>query len=136
MWVEGRQKLEPWLADRISKDSIYLHPHEHVTECRELPSGELKISLANNQIILIDHIILATGYKMDILRVPMLTNGNLANELHVQNGYPVLDETFQSNIPNLYFTGFPAAQDFGPFFGFTAAVRASSKVIGRAVAKG
>jgi hypothetical protein len=31
----------------------------------------------------------------------------------------------------LYITGFPAAQDFGPFFGFTAAVRTSTLVIGR-----
>ncbi len=133
MWAEGRLKLEPWLVKRILKDTIYKHPRTYMVDCKELPSGEMKVTLSNNQTLLVDHIVLATGYKMDILRVPMLTNGNIGNILETKNGFPVLDETFQSSIPNLYFTGFAASQDFGPFFGFTAAVRASSKIIGRAI---
>ena len=81
----------------------------------------------------IDHVILATGYKMDITRIPFIMNGNLASQLKTQNGFPMLDESFQSSIPNLYFTGLPAAQDFGPFFGFTAAANTSAKIIGRAL---
>lgn len=133
MWAEGRLKLEPWLAKRVTQDTIRLHPQTHVTECKELPTKELQITLNDNSSLLIDHVILATGYKMDITRIPLIANGNIASELKVQNGFPVLDETFQSSIPNLYFTGLPAAQDFGPFFGFTAAAKTSAKIIGRAL---
>jgi len=131
LWAEGRLKLEPWLVKRISKDTIITHPFTHVSAYEELSSGEMKVILSDNTELLIDHVILATGYKMDIERIPMLTNGDLANEIKTKNGFPILDECFQSSIPNLYFTGFPAAQDFGPFFGFTAAVRTSALVIGR-----
>ena len=133
MWGEGRLKLEPWLAKRITQETIHLHPQTQVVECRELPAGELQITLNDGSTMAIDHVILATGYKMDITRIPFIMNGNLASQLKTQNGFPMLDESFQSSIPNLYFTGLPAAQDFGPFFGFTAAANTSAKIIGRAL---
>jgi len=133
MWVEGRLKLEPWLAKRITQDTIHLHPQTYVTECKQLPNQELQITLNDNSTHVIDQIILATGYKMDLPRIPMIANGNIVSEIKTTNGFPILDEIFQSSIPNLYFTGLPAAQDFGPFFGFTAAAKTSAKIIGRAL---
>ncbi len=130
MWAEGRLKLEPWLVKRISKDTITTHPHTHVTQCKDLSSRELQITLSDNATLMIDHVVMATGYKMDITRIPLLANGNLVDQISTKNGFPILDEGFQSSVPNLYFTGFPAAQDFGPFFGFTSAVRTSALVIG------
>jgi thioredoxin reductase len=131
MWAEGRLKLEPWLVKRVTKETVFLHPKTFVVECLQMPSKELKITLNDTSTLMIDHVILATGYKVDIAQIPMLVDGGLAEQIQTKNGFPMLDEGFQSNIPNLYFTGFPAAQDFGPFFGFTAAVRTSALVIGR-----
>ena len=133
MWGEGRLKLEPWLAKRITQETIHLHPQTQVANCKELPAGELQITLNDGSTFPIDHVILATGYKMDIAQIPMLANGTLAAKIKTQNGFPVLDESFQSSVPNLYFTGLPAAQDFGPFFGFTAAANTSARIIGRAL---
>jgi hypothetical protein len=53
--------------------------------------------------------------------------------LAVRNGFPVLDEHFQTSIPGLYITSMAAAQDFGPFWGFTIAVRTSARLIGEAL---
>jgi thioredoxin reductase len=131
MWKEGRLKLEPWLVKRISKETIVAHPHTYVTACEQMPSKELKLTLNDKTTLTIDHVILATGYKVNIAQIPMLTADNLADQIQTKNGFPVLDEGFQSSVPNLYFTGFAAAQDFGPFFGFTAAVRTSALIIGR-----
>ena len=136
MWAEGRLKLEPWLSKRIIKESIHLHPQTTVTGCEELPTKELQITLSDNTSLLIDHIILATGYKVETAHLPLIANGNMANELKTKNGFPELDVSFQTSIPNLYITGFPAAQDFGPFFGFTAAARSSAKIIGHALTGG
>jgi hypothetical protein len=41
----------------------------------------------------------------------------------------VLDDHFQTSIPGLFITSMPATQDFGPFFSFTVAVRASAQLI-------
>ena len=43
--------------------------------------------------------------------------------------FPVLDEDFQSSVPALYFTGFAATRDFGPFFGFTKGCPAAASLL-------
>jgi cation diffusion facilitator CzcD-associated flavoprotein CzcO len=132
MWAEGRLKLEPWLAARISRDAIKLFPQSHVTGCKELPNGELQVSL-DCATIVVDQIILATGYKVNVAQVPLLAEGNIMTRLEIRNGFPVLDEQFQSNMPGLFFTSMCATQDFGPFFAFTAGIRTSAKLIGSAL---
>jgi hypothetical protein len=82
-----------------------------------------------------DHIILATGFKVNIHNVPFLTEGNILSKLATNNDFPVIDEHFQTNLPGLFITSMAAGQDFGPFFGFTIAVRTSAKLIGKAIAK-
>jgi hypothetical protein len=51
-----------------------------------------------------------------------------------RNGFPVLDEHFQTNVSGLFMTSMMATQDFGPFFAFTISVRASARLIGQALA--
>jgi hypothetical protein len=51
----------------------------------------------------------------------------------VEDGFPVLDEHFQTSIPGLYITSMPATRDFGPFFAFTVSVRTSARLIGQAL---
>jgi hypothetical protein len=97
--------------------------------CKELPNGELEVSLDGSTLV-VDQIILATGYKVNVEQIPLLTNGNILAHLETRNGFPVLDEHFQSNIPGLFFTSMCATQDFGPFFAFTAAIRTSAQLIG------
>ena len=70
------------------------------------------------------------GDNHDEKHFQILIEGNVLSGLKVSNGSPVLDVHFQSSAPGLYFTGFAASQDFGPFFGFTVAVCASAKIIG------
>jgi pyruvate/2-oxoglutarate dehydrogenase complex dihydrolipoamide dehydrogenase (E3) component len=103
-----------------------------VTACKESPNGELEVGL-NGSTLVVDQIILATGYKVNVAQIPLLANGNLLVQLETQNGFPLLDEHFQSNIPGLFFTSMCATQDFGPFFAFTAAVRTSARLIGSAL---
>ncbi len=74
---------------------------------------------------------LATGYRVDMQRVPFLAAGNILDKLALNDGYPVLDDGFQSSVAGLYVTSLPATRDFGPFFGFTVAVGVSAKLIGQ-----
>jgi hypothetical protein len=58
--------------------------------------------------------------------------GNVLEKLAIRDGFPMLDEHLQTSIPGLFVTGMAAVQDFGPFWAFTIAARASAQIIGRA----
>jgi hypothetical protein len=131
-WAEGRLKLEPWLEPRLRSERVRVLPRTEVVNCVE-QNGELLVTLTNGEKIACDTIVLATGYKVDIARLPILSSGNILNQVATRNGFPVLDDHFQSSVPGLFITSMPAVQDFGPFFGFTIAVRVSAKLICDAV---
>ena len=130
LWIEGRSKVEPWLERRVIRPGVTLWPRTNLLSCAETPGG-LAVTLDNGETIVVDHVILATGYRVRIDRVQLL--GGLLGDLAVEDGFPVLDEQFQTSIPGLYITSMPATRDFGPFFGFTISVRTSARVIGRSV---
>lgn len=133
LWAEGRLKLEPWLASRIAHERIRLFPHTHPTGCREHSGSGLTVTLNDGTALPVDQVVMATGYKVDVSRVPMLAAGNILGTLATSDGCPVLDEHFQTSVPGLFFTSMCAARDFGPFFAFTVSVRASAKLIGAAL---
>lgn len=133
MWAEGRLKVGPWLEPRVTKETVHRWPRTQVAACDERSDGELAVQLDNGPTLTVDHIILATGYLVKMGRVAFLAQGNILDRLAIRNGFPVLDEQFQTSVPGLFIAGLPATQDFGPFFGFTMAARLSARVIGHAL---
>lgn len=137
-WGEGRLKLEPWLTPRLDKPSVHRWPRASVSACRELAGGEIEAELSDGTRLVVDHVILATGYKPDLSKVPYLAG--VIERVQLADGFPVLDEHFQSSLEGLFITGFPATRDFGPFFGFvrgcvpaaTLAVAGLTEVLDRA----
>jgi lysine/ornithine N-monooxygenase len=136
LWAEGRLKVEPWLASRVLQDPITLWPDTRLGACRELPDGTLEITLDGHDrsdVVRVDRIVLATGYKAGIGRVPFLARGNVLARLNTDAGCPVLDEHLQTSVPGLFVTSMAATRDFGPFFAFTVSVRTSAHLIGQAL---
>jgi FAD-dependent urate hydroxylase len=129
MWAQGRLKIEPWLESRLQSERVTVWPHTEIFSCVANESGELEVKLTNGEAITVDRIVLATGYKVDIARLPVLAAGNLLKRIETRNGFPVLDDHFETTVPGLFITSMPAAQDFGPFFGFTNSVRTSARLI-------
>lgn len=132
LWAEGRLKVEPWLEQRVIQPEVTLHPRTELVSATLQPDNALLIELSNVETFTVDEVMLATGYQVDVARLPFLS-APLLQALTSQNGFPLLDLQFQSNIPGLYFSSFPAGQSFGPFFGFTVAVRTAAQLIGRAL---
>ena len=128
-WAEGRLKVEPWLKPRIDKGGVRLWPNSNVVSCQSLPGSQMRVRLDGGTSITVDHVIFATGYVVDIGRVPYLSRDDILKDLRVADGHPILDEDFQSNIPGLFFTGLAAARDFGPFFGFVIGCPPAAKLI-------
>jgi cation diffusion facilitator CzcD-associated flavoprotein CzcO len=133
-WTEGRLKLEPWLGPRVHREPISIRPQTHIAGC-ETQNGALAIRLNTGETIDVDHVLYATGYKVDLARVSFLSDGNLLGRIECRDGFPVLDECLQTSVPGLFITSLPAAREFGLFFAFTAAVRASAHIIGRALVR-
>lgn len=128
-WAEGRLKVEPWLEPRLQDERVRVWPQTELQNCIASDNGELEITLTNGATFNVDHIVLATGYKVEISQVPFLAAGNLLKQLETRNGFPVLDDHFETSVPGLFITSMPATQDFGPFFGFTISVRTAAKLI-------
>jgi cation diffusion facilitator CzcD-associated flavoprotein CzcO len=118
---------------RISNGRVKLWPKTRVVKCLELSSGDVAVSMDNGQKITVDRIVLATGYKAEFGQVPFLRGSKILGGLNIQDGFPELDEHFQSSVPGMFITSLPATQQFGPFFAFTIAVRASARLIGQAI---
>ena len=83
--------------------------------------------LSNGEHLSVDRVVFATGYKANLPNVPYL--GGLVDKVDLIDGFPVLDEAFQTSIAGLYITGFAATRDFGPFLGFTKACPAAATLI-------
>jgi len=132
---EGRLKMEPWLKPRLESDSIHVCPNTEITEIIDSDDGKLKVNFNTGDHISVDHIVLATGYKVNMHDVPFLKNGNIFQSLIINNGYPELDHHLQTSIPGLYATSMLATRDFGLFFGFTVSVNTSAKIIGKSLLK-
>src|SRR5262249_19641992 len=129
MWSEGRLKIEPWLESRLRSERVKVWPHTEIVSCVPNEGGKLEVMLTNEETITVDKLVLATGYKVDIARLPILAGGNLLEQIDTRNGFPVLDDHFETSVPGLFITSMPATQDFGPFFGFTNSVRTSARLI-------
>jgi thioredoxin reductase len=130
LFIEGRLKVEPWLATRVRRDGVQVWPHTHLIGS-EAHGDELVLYFEDSLKVVVDQLALATGYQTDMSRVPFLAQGNALSKLQTRNGYPVLDKHFQTNLAGLFITSLPSTQDFGPFFGFTVGVRAAAHLIGR-----
>ncbi|MEU9098116.1 FAD-dependent oxidoreductase [Streptomyces sp. NPDC048361] len=72
-----------------------------------------------------DHVMAATGYRMDVAALDFLGDG-VRTGLVTSRGAPVLDAGFQSAVPGLYFTGLGAASSFGPLMRFVCGTRYAS----------
>ncbi len=133
LWGEGRLKLEPWLQPRIQGEQVHLWPRTGIVGSQRVSGGSVAVSLDNGATLEVDRIILATGYRVESAREPYLRHASILERLEVAEGFPALDDSFQSSIPGLYFTGQAATRDFGPFFGFGIGCPAAAWVIGNAL---
>ena len=125
-WEVGRLTLEWWLIPRLATDQFHRWPGTSVIDVRE-DTGAVVAELSNGERLSVDRIVFATGYKANLPSVPYL--GGLVDKVDLVDGFPVLDEAFQSTIAGLYITGFAATRDFGPFLGFTKSCPAAATLI-------
>jgi FAD-dependent urate hydroxylase len=126
-WEEGRLKLEPWLAGRLPDEIVHRRARTTVVACNELTNGEIEVELSGGECLRVDHVLLATGYKPNLANIGYLEP--LLDRIDTAEGFPALDERFQTSVPGLFMPGFVATRDFGPFFGFVRGCPAAATLI-------
>jgi hypothetical protein len=124
-WQVGRLTLEPWLVPRLAPDVVTSHPGCTVVE---VVPGErdVALTLSDGTALAADHVVLASGYRADLPRVPYLAG--VLDRVSVTDGFPDLTEGFETSLPGLYVTGFASTRDFGPFYGFTKGCESSARL--------
>jgi thioredoxin reductase len=65
----------------------------------------------------VDHVIAGTGYKVDLKRLPFLSEA-LRSKIQQEGTSPVLSANFESSVRGLYFVGVASAATFGPLTRF------------------
>jgi hypothetical protein len=85
------------------------------------PDG-LAVEFRNGRKTVVDHVLLGTGYRVELSRYPFLPR-ELLSDIDLVDGYPVLRRGFESSLPGLHFLGAPAAWTFGPLMRFVAGTR-------------
>jgi FAD-dependent urate hydroxylase len=81
----------------------------------------------------VDHVLMATGYRVDVSRYDFLDPG-LTADLAIAHGYPVLGKGMESSVPGLHFVGAPAAHSFGPIMRFVVGTAYSAPTVASGIA--
>jgi FAD-dependent urate hydroxylase len=104
----------PWLPDRLQKATLTL------ARCVVGATSEgerLRLTLDDGTRRVVDHVLLGTGYEIDVTRYPFIGEG-IAAWLRLRGGLPLLARGLESSVPGLHFLGAPAAESFGPTMRF------------------
>jgi FAD-dependent urate hydroxylase len=79
-----------------------------------------------------DHVLLGTGYRVDIARLGILPR-ELLDKIARVDGSPILGAGFVSSVPGLHFVGSYAVRSYGPLLRFIAGAPFTARSVTRAV---
>ena len=121
-----------WLRTRVL-GKIALHEGRTVANV-DVANGRVAATLSDGARLSADHVLLATGYRVNINRLPML-HASLRAELMTDGANPILNHWFESSIPGLYFVGVTSLRAFGPLYRFVAGCGAAARRVASAIAR-
>jgi thioredoxin reductase len=108
-----------------------------ITEAK-VQNGKVTLALTDSagkqKLLTTDHVIAATGYKVDLRRLTYMDSG-LQSAIRSVENTPVLSSNFESSVPGLYFVGASAANTFGPLLRFAFGAGFTSRRLSRHLAK-
>jgi hypothetical protein len=114
-----------WLPVRLEKVKI---TRGRFVEAATAIAQEAELQLDDGSRRVVDHVLLGTGYTVDIAQYGFLSR-ELVNELNLMGGYPRLGPGFAASIPGLHFIGATAARSYGPLLYFVAGTEFASKTL-------
>ncbi len=129
-----RRALRPagatWLVDRC-KDIRF--STDRFTVSATPTNGRVRISLDDGTSRDVDHVLLGTGYRVDVTRYPFLPS-ELSQSVAQIGGFPKLTAGFESSVPGLHFLGAPSSWNFGPLMFFVCGTDYAARRLARYLA--
>lgn len=118
-----------WLVDRLKDVPIRLGTS---AVSGGVKGDRVKIRLSDGTQRMVDHVLLGTGYRVDISKYDFLAP-ELLQSVHCFKGYPVLEEGLETSVPGLHILGAPAAWSFGPLMQFVSGTHYASRALTRCI---
>jgi thioredoxin reductase len=134
--LRGRGRYGPagasWLKDRVV-GKVMIHELQRVQEIKETDDG-VALTLSDGKTLRSDHVMLATGYRVDIKNLPML-HPSLLSKIETYQHAPVLNNRFESSVSGLYFLGLSSVSSCGPLYRFVVGTKSAARCVADAVAR-
>ncbi|PWI45643.1 NAD(P)/FAD-dependent oxidoreductase [Streptomyces sp. ICBB 8177] len=126
-----------WLHDRFEGRAPVVQGREPVATRLDPATNRVILTTrggaeGNSRDFSADHVLAATGYRVDVDALDFLGPG-LRARLTRTGGSPLLDRGYVGSVPGLYFTGLPSAATFGPLMRFVCGTRYASPRLAAAV---
>jgi FAD-dependent urate hydroxylase len=126
-----RPGAAPWLRPRL--DGVGVHAGERIHSA--VVAGERIALMLDHGTAVFDHVLLGTGYRIDIAQLGILDDG-LRAAIECRGGAPILGAGLESSVPGLHFIGATAVASHGPLMRFIAgaafaARELTKRVLGR-----
>jgi predicted ATP-grasp superfamily ATP-dependent carboligase/glycine/D-amino acid oxidase-like deaminating enzyme len=121
-----------WLRTRIL-GKVALHDGRTVLRA-EARMGRVIVTISGGERLAADHVLLATGYRVDVARLTMI-HPSLLTQIDIEDGSPVLTPSFESSVSGLYFVGLASMRSFGPIFRFVSGAAAAARRVARSVGR-
>jgi len=118
-----------WLKNRVVGKIPLLTSHDVIAA--EERSGRLALTVRTDRDtmqIATDHVIAATGYRVDLDRLNFL-HPDLRVAIKTADGAPILNSVFESSVPGLHFVGLTSTASFGPVMRFVYGARHAATIL-------
>jgi hypothetical protein len=110
---------------KTGRTLVAANPAGAFVEC-QLAAGD-----GSQETFLADHVIAATGYKVDLDKLSFLDE-RIRSGIQTLQGGPILSSSYESSVPGLYFVGPASLNSFGPVARFVfGAAHPSRKITHR-----
>jgi hypothetical protein len=113
----------PWLIPRLK--GVTITTSRSVVSAAEV-DGELQLKLDDGTERRVDHVLLGTGYRVELSKYEFLCE-SLLKDIQQLDGYPDVATGLSSSVPGLHFTGATAARKFGPLLYFVTGTDFASR---------
>ncbi|MBW4052282.1 MAG: NAD(P)-binding domain-containing protein [Proteobacteria bacterium] len=121
-----------WLRDRVDgRIEISLGTH---VEAASVEDSQVRLRIAapeGTREMTTDHLIAATGYRVDIDRLSYLDPSLVSDIRREAKGIPALSSSFETSVPGLFIVGITSSPIFGPIMRFMYGAKHAAPILAR-----
>jgi len=127
----ARPAAASWLVERMR--DVPIETGKKIVTARA-QEARVELEHADGTVTAGDHVLLATGYKVDLAKIEFL-DSELAAAVSVAGSFPVLNRAFETSVPGLHMLGWAATGTFGPLMRHIAGTSATAQSLAHGIAR-